>query len=473
MSAGRGAAIARTRVPDWSYKAEGAENLAIQYAGSDEPSLIGMVLRLRKVEKGAVSVADEVAFAQRVVAPLLGREFVLPMEVVDLEESFVEGVVAAVEAERPEHRRRQHADGSGAAACLPQRSAVLMPDCTLLRGVRDAAADSPTLCVEIKPKWGFLPSSGHLSRETARAKRRFCRYCMHQYLKHGKRRAAGGGAPPDGGYCPLQLFSGHPGPMQEALAALLASPQNNFRVFADGELVYGEDAQDGGAALERAARALLGERSCGADPVGAFLAAVAAALRASGVLDRVKALQELDRLDVEAARGLYEAHSAEAGAEELRGWDPDTVEGKAAMVPSLERVLRGEEALPGEASLAEAAAPRGRALALAAFSLSATAKDLSLMVALRRTEPPAAGAEAAAAGFSCTPQGAGPGRLRSPNLPPLAYSVAAVDLAVKPLARVPHYWELDARVVAHFLTHGPAGRQPCWGAAPQDHERAA
>ncbi|KAH8279424.1 hypothetical protein KR026_009536 [Drosophila bipectinata] len=65
----------------------------------------------------------------------------------------------------------------------------------------------------------------------------WCRYCNMQLLKlhNGKIKRLGH-------YCPLELFSGYPSRMLSALDALLACPQNNLRVFRDGNLIYGDHA---------------------------------------------------------------------------------------------------------------------------------------------------------------------------------------------------------------------------------------
>ncbi|XP_017051743.1 inositol-pentakisphosphate 2-kinase isoform X2 [Drosophila ficusphila] len=64
-----------------------------------------------------------------------------------------------------------------------------------------------------------------------------CRFCSMQLLKlhNGKIKRLGH-------YCPLDLFSGAPSRMLDALDALLACPQNNLRVFQNGNLIYGDHA---------------------------------------------------------------------------------------------------------------------------------------------------------------------------------------------------------------------------------------
>ncbi|XP_023036827.1 inositol-pentakisphosphate 2-kinase isoform X1 [Drosophila willistoni] len=64
-----------------------------------------------------------------------------------------------------------------------------------------------------------------------------CRYCSMQVLKLSK-----GKIKQLSGYCPMDLFSGAPGRMLDALNALFACPQNNLRVFQNGNLIYGDHA---------------------------------------------------------------------------------------------------------------------------------------------------------------------------------------------------------------------------------------
>uniref|UniRef100_A0A4W3HU47 Inositol-pentakisphosphate 2-kinase n=1 Tax=Callorhinchus milii TaxID=7868 RepID=A0A4W3HU47_CALMI len=95
----------------------------------------------------------------------------------------------------------------------------------------------PPLCIEIKPKCGFIPFSSHVTKEI---KQRVCRYCMHQHLK-----VANGKWKRISKYCPLDLFSGNKQRMYFALKSLLQEAQNNLKIFKNGELIFGcKDDQD-------------------------------------------------------------------------------------------------------------------------------------------------------------------------------------------------------------------------------------
>lgn len=56
--------------------------------------------------------------------------------------------------------------------------------------------------VEIKPKWGFLPSKAHRWIAERPTKTTICRYCMHQELKYAQ-----GAITERTAYCPLDLYS--------------------------------------------------------------------------------------------------------------------------------------------------------------------------------------------------------------------------------------------------------------------------
>jgi len=99
----------------------------------------------------------------------------------------------------------------------------------------------PGVAVEIKPKWGFLPSPTYLSDSTRPIKTQTCRFCMHTHLR------AQQGEKVSSGYCPLDLFSGDEARMKTALNSLWDAWSdsdgtiNNFKVFVGGKKILPED----------------------------------------------------------------------------------------------------------------------------------------------------------------------------------------------------------------------------------------
>lgn len=87
----------------------------------------------------------------------------------------------------------------------------------------------PTLnpiCIELKPKWGFLPSR-ITPPLTHAVKHSVCRFCMQQFHK-----LSDGSITARTAFCPLDLFSGVRTRVGSAITQLIANPQNNLRVFA-------------------------------------------------------------------------------------------------------------------------------------------------------------------------------------------------------------------------------------------------
>ncbi|CAB3380320.1 Hypothetical predicted protein [Cloeon dipterum] len=212
----------------WIYRGEGNANLVI--ALSHERCIV----RLRKVDKnklGRLSDTDrylevqrlkqELAFYQNVLIPLMGSSFLKQSVVYKLDRDQVQMINQIIQHQRPAHRSHK------VAFCAADLVAVY-PDYTLLPENLDG--ETSTFCVEIKPKQGWIHPNDRILPK--------CTFCMKQYLKLKNRSIAR-----LSDYCPLNLYSGNKQRMQDAIRALLFSPQNNLKIFKDGCLIYGEDVK--------------------------------------------------------------------------------------------------------------------------------------------------------------------------------------------------------------------------------------
>ncbi|XP_028302062.1 inositol-pentakisphosphate 2-kinase [Gouania willdenowi] len=212
---------------DWKYHGEGNKSLVVSHVQ------LSRVLRFLKypaedsenppqtVEQAYRQIQNTVDFSSNVMSSLLGDKFIHSGEVVKLPLEFVRQLSIKVQQQRPAWRCDKVMDiYSGCALCLPNLTSPVLHQQT----------HTPTLCIEIKPKCGFLPSSKHVSKDI---KTKVCRFCMHQHYKVAngkwKRRSL---------YCPLDLFSGNRQRMQFAIRHLTEEPQNNFKIFKGGQCIY-------------------------------------------------------------------------------------------------------------------------------------------------------------------------------------------------------------------------------------------
>ncbi|KAI8834956.1 inositol-pentakisphosphate 2-kinase [Chytriomyces cf. hyalinus JEL632] len=187
-----------------------------------------LVIRLSKCEgeipegapKSKSNLDLQMCYGRDVVAKLLGAKYSPMVAVVQMPESLKSAsLVSVLDSQRLLHRRTKNIDFS-------LSHVVVMEDHAMF----DNRSSERVFAVEIKPKWGFIPS--HAQTEMQSTKRTNCRFCMHSLLKAhetpGFVRSA---------YCPMDLFSRKNERIVKALRALRDVPGNNLRVFLDGDAV--------------------------------------------------------------------------------------------------------------------------------------------------------------------------------------------------------------------------------------------
>lgn len=421
---------------DWIYKGEGAVNLVLSYTGTS-PNFIGKVLRVQKVKRNeseyekapsALSkheclvwketgdllsastkdIANHI-YVQQVMCPLLGSQHIDAGVRVQVTREFLESIHNGVLFQRPSWR------AENARVNTQCDSAILMSDHSIFpHGVHE---EEVCIAVEIKPKCGFLPISRFIREENA-AKKRISRFKLHQILKFHQRKIS-----QISEYDPLDMFSASKGRVLKSVKDLFLTPQNNFRVFLNGSLVFGSlggGADDTDARIAQAFEDTLKD-VIQADDEGMrtpnFLQLVAEAVSESGVMDRLLQVQKLDVFDVEGAiHAYYDAVS-----------QPCVVCRDLGEAKLLNRSYESLHSIPIDESLK----------IVRDFLISSTAKDLSLMISFR---PRGKGNPASPYDVVF---------LESINQS-FDYKASFIDLDMKPLERMVYYYKLDQEIVGCY-----------------------
>lgn len=200
------------------YRGEGNANLVV--ALTDRR----IVLRFPK-SKFADKSQDEklqciARYVNNVMIPELGENYVQQVNIGVISYQDLEDIKEAVKYSRPPQRCNKD-------IFFPK--SLIMRDLALPSLEMEACTMGTVLSVELKPKQGYrlLRNCVHQS---------LCNFCMKQWYKLETNRIE-----ERSHYCPLDLYSGEPENMSRAIDALIQSPQNNLRVFRNGELMHGED----------------------------------------------------------------------------------------------------------------------------------------------------------------------------------------------------------------------------------------
>ncbi|CAK7346330.1 unnamed protein product [Dovyalis caffra] len=420
---------------DWSYRGEGAANLVLAYTGSST-DFIGKVMRITKtarngspkcnsnqsalteeerllwrdVEELVKSPTKEIAeqiYTQQVMSPLLGPKHVDAGMRVLVTTEFLECVEKNVLEQRPPSR----VDVS--MVNVESDSVIIMSDHSLFPG--GILKDRPCISVEIKPKCGFLPVSKFIAEGNS-VKRTTTRFRMHQVLKLHEHEISELSE-----YDPLDLFSGSKERIHKAIKDLYNTPQNNFRIFLNGSLVFGglgggtkgtnavvgkafEDVLKGIIQAEDGLRTM------------SFVQLVAETVYCSRVLDELLKVQKRDNFDIEGAIHAYY----------------NIVSQPCAVCQQLD-----EARLPHRCSSLHSIRMDESLKIVKDYLIAATAKDCSLMISFRPTKGGELGSPYSHVHLQSTNQS-------------FNYKVNFIDLDLKPLKKMEGYFELDKKIVNFY-----------------------
>uniref|UniRef100_A0A3B4WUH0 Inositol-pentakisphosphate 2-kinase n=1 Tax=Seriola lalandi dorsalis TaxID=1841481 RepID=A0A3B4WUH0_SERLL len=461
---------------DWKYHGEGNKSLVVSHVQVSQ-----LVLRLLKypaedsenppqtAEQAFRQIQNIVDFSSNVMSSLLGEKFIHSGEVVKLPLEFVRQLSIKVQHQRPAWRCDKVMDiYSGCALCLPNLTCPALHQPT----------HTPPLCIEIKPKCGFLPSSKHVSKDI---KTKVCRFCMHQHYKvtttnhckvHTKQKYR---------TTTVQLHLSGLQRMHFAIRHLIEEPQNNFKIFKGGQCIYSsKEGSDDSLDLNSLLHHLrpyfmygnnrINSHMTGKAVLNDFIQVLVNALLSGGggdgglvtdrrgegrsfceaslfnkerirhgsqglpsdtVLFRILQTQMLDTLDIEGLHPLYrrvEQHLQDFPKERTH----HQIDGpyNEAFMEKLQKCPTDDD---GSVEYAVAKVHQ--------YRVAMTAKDCSIMVALVPSNEEKEDDE---------------GDFLSSRPPAFSYSVSILDLDPKPFDSIPRQLRLDQRIVSCYLRTGGA-----------------
>lgn len=220
------------QVEQYQFSIRGSRVL---YLGEGNANLVVAIRNKRVVLRFAKSkfsekcqeekLAEIATFVNWVMLPRLGDSFIHPVAVVELPHHELQWLKSEIQRFRPPLRCNKD---------IFYPKALLLPDHTLLPAGLTLYTTGPTLAIELKPKMGHCLSGETRSRHHPTTA--LCNFCLKQFYKYQQ-----GLTSNLSNYCPLDLYSGQMARMEAAVQALLQCPQNNLRLFGDGELLHGED----------------------------------------------------------------------------------------------------------------------------------------------------------------------------------------------------------------------------------------
>lgn len=227
------------------YRGEGNSSIVVALKSSAKVIRLlkkdGKIMKSSQVHHVTQHPMRNINFIHLIMKPLTDPFLNSATELVHLKSKLVNHISRRVEAERPLHRLDK-------TLHLDDQYALVMDDLCALplkltRLIKPVDFCGPTISIEIKPKQGFLPIHRLLMKSTANEQlsaklKCSCLYGLTQHLK-----LARGRIQEMSDYCPINLFSGCPVKMKNALENLLKNPQNNLRIFKDLILAYDETSQ--------------------------------------------------------------------------------------------------------------------------------------------------------------------------------------------------------------------------------------
>lgn len=205
----------------WDFKAEGFDSIILSWVGPTNSEFYLKTLRLYKNQnegyrrgdaKPISDFTDRVIIFQRYIDIFIRPYFPeidsgIPVSV---NQEFLEKIAKKVETLRSDKRRAE------SYICTTSKVAL----------IHDDHIPPNSLVVELKPKWGFLPTCPLIQSDSPKLSISHFQMLQRSKLKKGEISKISQ-------YDPLDLFSGTKDGIKKAIESLTENPQGNLKIFRD------------------------------------------------------------------------------------------------------------------------------------------------------------------------------------------------------------------------------------------------
>ncbi|GES77726.1 inositol-pentakisphosphate 2-kinase-like [Rhizophagus clarus] len=389
----------------WKFKAEGNANITLSYVG-ENARFSATVLRLRK-DNQLDTIIDSCSYVNSVMKPLLGDEYVGESILLEIRPEFLKALSKSILKMRSNNRTQKDIDHN-------QKYALLMSDHTMF-----PSNISPTLSVELK----YL-KQGHITR-----------------------------------YCPLDLFSLEDKRIRKAIDALIDCPRNNLKLFIQGmQIKIGKENWP--TSLCKFFEVDYSELDDKKQQyvIDMFIALLIQAIKEEQYLFRkLKTLQKtLDELDIEGINKLLITYQPKLSELSLEEW-------KLIVDEYVKRTATNNSNNENAREFMSTMEYKQIRQRIYEHLMSATLKDCSIIFSFRKSDM----RDVARQNSHSSPIFQNKERLQQISLSDnyldrsYVYKVNVIDLDPKPLAKLPYYQELDAKIVENYLKCNATNNSKC------------
>ncbi|XP_038990357.1 inositol-pentakisphosphate 2-kinase IPK1 isoform X3 [Phoenix dactylifera] len=397
---------------DWIYKGEGAANVVLSYRGSSL-FLLGKVLRIQKVPKGSTHSVNGCAV-------LSGHEKLLWGDVEELVESksrdiamqnyikyvmshmlgpkYIDDMIRVTVCREFLESIKKNVHDQRPAWRIDAAEVDALCDSAFLISDHSLFTGTPRveLCVAVEIK----PKCGFLPSSEFITKANAIKKSVTRFRMH-------------------QFLKLHQGEISK----------NNFRIFLNGSLIFGGlgGGMDSSAVRSHETNTAIEDLiKVSGLQLPSFLELVSETIFSSGVLDQLLATQKLDVLDIEGAIHAYYNIISQPCMVCKNSGDPELLDQYSSL-----------HSLPLEKRLK----------IVRDYLIASTAKDCSLMISFRPVDSGSTGS-----GYNSI-------FLESSNQS-FEYKARFIDLDMKPLEKMVHYYELDQKIVNFYMKSDDPGGTP-------------